>query len=193
MAGDRIMWLSTRCYDFPRRRRRLRLQCREGSRDVGRRRSLLKCRCLELGLEVDWRASSAAVDTWEAMTSQYCRKRRKKVLVSAEIAVPDTDRESCWPCPFLEENHDPIESNSKPTPQCGLANINGETGAEIYSEFLLKKPCRAGISWRDPLASEGPKFTRAKGNRETGGGEGFYRRVGQSTTIFMMRQSLFPV
>ena len=37
---------------------------------------------------------------------------------------------------------------------------------------------------------EGPKFTRAKGNRETGGGEGFYCRVSHSTTIFMMRQSL---
>ena len=65
--------------------------------------SLLKCRCLELGLEpdADGRTGASAVDTWEAMTSQYCRKRRKKVLVSAEIAVPDTDRESnCWRCQF---------------------------------------------------------------------------------------------
>ena len=38
-------------------------------------------------------ARALTVDTWKAMTSQYCRERRKKVLVSAEIAAPDTDLE----------------------------------------------------------------------------------------------------
>ena len=57
-------------------------------------------------------ARALTVDTWKAMTSQYCRKRRKKVLVSAEIAAPDTDLELLdnGDASSPGKNHDPIES-----------------------------------------------------------------------------------
>ena len=54
-------------------------------------------------------ARALTVDTWKAMTSQYCRERRKKVLVSAEIAAPaDTDLSRVVGqrrCQLLGENH----------------------------------------------------------------------------------------
>ena len=54
-------------------------------------------------------AGVSAVDTWEAMTSQYCRKRRKKVLVSAEIAVIRIERVLAVPVSRGKSRSHPIE------------------------------------------------------------------------------------